>query len=102
MKISDKMPPIKIEAYIHRTQKKNNTKDPESKGAGPAMGGDKVELSQTVREMGRLKEQLKSIPDVREEKVKEIKGQINAGTYKIDGKKIAFNMIKESLIDETV
>ena len=35
-------------------------------------------------------------------KVAEIKNHVEKGTYKVDGKKIAFNMIRDSLIDETV
>ena len=50
----------------------------------------------------QIREQLELIPDVREGKVKEIKAQIEEGTYKVDGEKIAFNMIRESLIDEIV
>ncbi len=102
MNIIDKMPPIKIEAYIQQAQAKVNAKGSESKASNVDMKEDKVELSQTVKDMNWARNQIKSVPDIREEKVEEIKNQINAGTYKIDGKKVAFNMVRESLIDEMV
>ena len=102
MKIDDKIPPIRIDAYIQQTQDKPGRKAPESRNPDPAAKGDTVKLSQTVKDVLKAKDQLKSIPDVREDKVEEVRNQINTGTYKIDGKKIAFNMIRDSLIDEIV
>ncbi len=102
MKIDDKIPPIKIEAYIQQTQERNVTKASEVKAQKPVSQEDKVVLSQTARQMNKIREQLDSIPDVREEKVEEIKNQIDTGTYTVEGKKIAFNMLKESVLDEFV
>ena len=56
----------------------------------------------TIFQVKEAREQLDLIPDVREEKVAEIKDQLEKGTYNIDGKKIAFKMVKESLIDEII
>ena len=43
---------------------------------------------------------LDTLPDVREEKVAQIKQRIEEGSYEIDGKKIAEKMIGEALINE--
>ena len=102
MEIGGKIPPIKIDAYINNAKEKNKIADALSKNAKPGSNLDKVEFSQTVKNVKEAREQLESIPDVREEKVKEIKTQIEEGTYQVDGKKIAFNMIRASLIDEIV
>jgi flagellar biosynthesis anti-sigma factor FlgM len=50
--------------------------------------------------MLKAKSQMDAIPDVRTEKVEKIKTDIVNGTYKIDGSQVAFNMIKESILDE--
>jgi negative regulator of flagellin synthesis FlgM len=102
MEIGGKIPPIRIDAYINNSKEKNKIAGASSDSTKHVQSSDRVEFSQTAKDVKDAREQLESIPDVREEKVSEIKGQIEDGTYKIDGKKIARNMIRESLIDETV
>jgi negative regulator of flagellin synthesis FlgM len=43
---------------------------------------------------------LDSIPDIREDKVAQLKEQIENGTYEIDEEKIADNMLKDSLLND--
>jgi negative regulator of flagellin synthesis FlgM len=43
---------------------------------------------------------LESIPDVREDKVAELKEQVESGTYEIDAEKIAEKMLKDSLLND--
>ena len=102
MEISGKVPAIKIDAYLNNVKDKKKTDGSSSSSPKPIQNEDKVDLSQNVRELKEAREQLDSIPDVREEKVAEIKSQLEKGTYNIDGEKIALNMMRESLIDEIV
>lgn len=102
MEISGKVPAIKIDAYLNNVKNKNKTDGSSSNSPKSVQNEDKVDLSQNVRDVKEARAQLDSIPDVREEKVAEIKSQLEKGTYNIDGKKIARNMIRESLIDEIV
>ena len=102
MEISGKIPPIKISAYMNNVQEKKKIDDPTGHDPKSVMKEDKVDISRTAREVKEARAQLEKIPDIREEKVAEIKNDINSGTYRIDGKKVAFNMIRESLIDEIV
>ncbi len=60
---------------------------------------DKVELSQTAKDIKKIESVLKTTPDVRAEKVKAIKEQIEAGTYQADSKKIANAMLADLLKD---
>ncbi len=59
---------------------------------------DRVELSQTAMEMQRARKLADAVPDICEEKVAEIKTQIENGSYKINSEKIASKMIKESIL----
>jgi len=102
MEISGKVPAIKIDAYLNNVKNKNKADGSSSSSPDTIQNEDTVKLSQNVRDVKEAREQLDSIPDVREEKVAEIKEQLEKGTYNVDGKKIALNMIKESLIDEIV
>ena len=61
---------------------------------------DKAESPLTGKRLNEARKLMKAVPDVREEKVAQIKKQLENGTYKIDGEKIAFKMIKESLTNE--
>lgn len=58
---------------------------------------DTVNLSSAAKELSRAKSQLEEVPDVREDKVAEIKKQIQDGTYQPDAQKIAGNMLRDSL-----
>ncbi len=60
---------------------------------------DRVELSQTAQDIKKIESVLKSTPDVRAEKVKAIKEQIEAGNYQVDSKKIANAMLADLLKD---
>ena len=102
MEISGKIPLIKIGAYVDNVKKNNNIGGSSAQAPKSVQQGDKVKLSQTMRDVNAAREQLDSIPDIQEERVAEIRDQIDKGTYRIDGKKIAFNMIREAFIDETV
>jgi len=61
---------------------------------------DKVKSPQTVRGLDEARKLLNSAPDIRGKKVAQIRKQLDNGTYKIDGQKIAFKMIKESLTNK--
>jgi len=64
------------------------------------MAEDKVVLSQEAKKIQEAKKLMDSIPDIREEKVAEIKAQIEDGTYQVEEKKLAAKIIKESLLNE--
>lgn len=54
----------------------------------------KVELSQSARELSMAKKAASDAPDVREDRVAELKSRIKSGSYEPDFGKIADNMIK--------
>jgi negative regulator of flagellin synthesis FlgM len=60
---------------------------------------DNVQLSSRAKDFQRIKDLVSTAPESREEKVAEIKEQLNNGTYKADIDKAAESMINESLID---
>lgn len=53
-----------------------------------------VNLSQRSKEVQRAKEVIESEPDIRSEKVQDIKKKIEDGTYEIDYNKTAEGMLK--------
>ncbi len=55
----------------------------------PSQGSERVDISERAKEAARLLEAIKAIPDIRAEKVDEIREAINSGKYRIDPMKIA-------------
>ena len=58
---------------------------------------DRVELSPQARKLQKIIEIVKETPDIRGEKIRELKQAIESGTYQADSKEIAEKMILESL-----
>ncbi|WP_022852704.1 flagellar biosynthesis anti-sigma factor FlgM [Thermodesulfatator atlanticus] len=65
----------------------------------PPVQQDRVELSQTAKDIQKVEKALKATPDVRTEKIRAIKEQIEAGTYQVDSKKIANAMLTDLIKD---
>ncbi|HVJ66042.1 MAG TPA: flagellar biosynthesis anti-sigma factor FlgM [Bdellovibrionota bacterium] len=59
--------------------------------------GDRVEISSDATVMAQGLDQIKNTPDVRADRVAELKKAIQSGTYKVDARKIADKMVDSSL-----
>ena len=67
--------------------------------SGKTAPEEKVSLSERAKDINQVKAAITEMPDVREEKVMEIKHRIETGTYRIDEGKVADKMIEECLLD---
>ncbi|ADQ45908.1 Anti-sigma-28 factor FlgM family protein [Caldicellulosiruptor kronotskyensis 2002] len=56
---------------------------------------DKIEISSEAREFQAVLNAIKQTPDVREDKVNEIKKKIDSGTYNVSGKDVVEKLIRE-------
>lgn len=61
--------------------------------------GDVVRLSDRSRMTARAGELAAGAPDVRQERVNELKERINAGTYDVSGRTVAEAIIKKSITE---
>jgi len=66
---------------------------------GNAAPEEKVNLSTKARDIQQLREAVNQLPDVREDKVRALKDQVDRGAYDVNGQKIAEKMVSESLLD---
>ena len=62
--------------------------------------GDRVVLSSKAIEIQEATKRLQSVPDIRQERVTALKKQIEYGTYAVKSQAVAFELIKESLIND--
>jgi negative regulator of flagellin synthesis FlgM len=99
MKITEKNNSVNLDAYIKnvKDKKKISSSKQDSKDV---FLEDKVVLSPKAREVQEAKKVLDTLPDIRKEEIARIKNEIREGTYKIEGKKLAAKMIKESLLKD--
>ena len=77
--------------------KADTSQTPAQEAAGTT---DKVELSSWKGEVARLKEKTKAIPVIDEEKVARVKQAIDSGTYEVNSRLVARDILKGQLSDE--
>ncbi|WP_427338122.1 flagellar biosynthesis anti-sigma factor FlgM [Caloranaerobacter sp. DY30410] len=74
----------------------------DKKTSAKAEKKDKLSLSNKAIEYQIAMKALRNVPDIRKDKVEEIKRQIETGTYKIDSSKIVEKMFENVNIDKRV
>lgn len=86
---------------VQQYQKNDNyiaNSDKQATGA-TIIAEEKVDLSTQAKDIQQIKNTLSQLPDVREEKIQEIKSQVEKGTYNVSGEEIAEKMVGESIVD---
>ncbi|WAM33062.1 flagellar biosynthesis anti-sigma factor FlgM [Caldicellulosiruptor morganii] len=87
MRIEDRMRIFQIYSSgtkVNRVEKKQDVKN-----------ADKLEISSEARDFQTILNAIKSTPDIREEKVNEIKSKIESGTYSVSAKDVVEKLIRE-------
>ncbi|MDR3358549.1 MAG: flagellar biosynthesis anti-sigma factor FlgM [Desulfovibrio sp.] len=64
-------------------------------GASQAQGGDRVSVSRDALLMTEARRSAQNAPDVRADKVEELRARIASGDYKPDSRLVAENLIRE-------
>ena len=95
MKITDDTTPVKLVKLPD-----NRAAEPCPEGPSPARRKDRVSLSPQAKELLNAQRALAAIPDVRAEKVEDIKARIADRSYRIDSEQIAAKMIRQALSDD--
>ena len=91
---------VNIEAYVNQVQDKDKVDATSEQPEKQQTKADTVVLSDTAKKIQETQKQLEAIPDVREDKVAQLKEQIENGTYEIDEEKIADKMLKDLLLND--
>ena len=91
---------VNIDAYVNQVQEKDKADAASEQPEKQQAKADTVVLSDTAKAVQEAKTQLDSVPDVRKDKVAELREQIENGTYEVDSEKLAEKMITDSIINE--
>lgn len=96
MKLTSVFPQIKTESKI---QKSGGAAPAKPEASSVAVGSDRVELSSGSREVLKMQELLQEAPEVRADRVDELKRRIDDGSYEVDAHKVADKMLQSLLSD---
>lgn len=59
-------------------------------------GNDTMTLSETARDYKTIMDALKTVPDVREDKVRSLREQISSNNYNVDAEEISEHLLKKN------
>lgn len=93
---------VLIDAYVNQVHDKNKVDPSENKSNKTAAKTDTVVISDAAKRIQEIRSQLDAVPDVDEEKVAQLRKEIEAGTYQRSADDIAGKMIREGLINDGV
>lgn len=100
MEIIGKNTSVNVEQYVKNVKDKKKIDTRSGQPSDAILKDDNVVLSSKAKEIQETRKLMDSIADIREEKVAEIRKQIQDGTYEIKEKKIAEKVLMEALLNE--
>lgn len=103
MKVMQNNTPIQLDAYLKQMQQQRQQQaEVQQSGMSGTGTTDKVELSVQARRIQQTAQALGSTTDVRDEKVRQVKMDIEEGTYQVNGGQVATDMLKEAFENNRV
>lgn len=89
-----------IKTYASEVESKRRSKEADASAFFPetSKNKDEVLLSENAVQFVMFKGRLSSLPDVRSDKVAELRSQIQSGDYEVDSEKVADKLIEETLL----
>lgn len=68
----------------------------------PPAQQDRLELSPEAQRLNAIRQQVAAAPDLRMDRVNELKARIQKGTYQVDSNAVAQKMLERSLADQLI
>ena len=93
----DKNQGIQVDAYVNQVHDKKKADQATDQAIESAVKTDTVVISEAAKRIQETRAKLDEVPDVREDKVAELRDQIQNGTYQVDAQKTAEKLLKEQL-----
>jgi len=88
---------IQVDAYVNQLQDTKKADQAADQAKESATKTDTVVISDAAKRIQEARAKLDDIPDVREEKVADLRNRIQNGTYQADAEKTADKLLKEQL-----
>lgn len=98
MKILGQQPPGAKELTTGQTKSNEPAKDTNKDSVGTLRGNESVKTTPFI--LNKIRNKISAEPEVRADRVAELKTQIKSGKYQVDAQKIAGKMITDSLRED--
>jgi len=102
MKVTQNNSPIKMDAYIKQIQLQHQQKDVQQSTNAQKGTVDKVQLSDQAKQIQQRSFSHGQAGDIRDEKVRQVKLDIEKGTYNVNPAKVATDMLREAFENNKV
>ena len=86
---------MRIEAYNQVTQIYNSSRPSMTKSTDSVKKRDEVQISRTGRDYQVAKQAVAAAPDIREDRVIQVKGRMASGNYKVDNGDFAAKLLEK-------
>jgi negative regulator of flagellin synthesis FlgM len=97
MKVMQNTTPIQMDAYLKQIQQQRQSQnDTRTTGTAQAGTADKVQLSAQARQIQQAAQASEATTGVREDKVRQVKMDLEQGTYQVNSSQVATDMLKET------
>lgn len=70
-------------------------------GAAPSTGADQAQVSAQAQEIHKYAEQLKALPDIREDRVQTLEQRLDSGTYQVALDDVSEMMFRMAELDQS-
>ena len=90
----------KLGHYTKNVDEKKNVEAQDNNDSKGILKEDRVELSSIAKKILEAKKIVDSVADIREQKIADIKMQIENRTYQFNENKMASGLLKESLLND--
>lgn len=102
MKIENHDGNHRIQPPLSRVQDAGERGDAGRPQPGREAPADRVELSDTARASQQARQLLDGLPEVRLDKVAELRAKIEGGVYNVRGEQVAVRMLGQGLFDRLI
>ncbi len=96
MRVEDK---INIAYEKVNTAAKKDNAEAKNQASKAVSESDKLVLSSEAKKVAELKDAVKSSPEIRQDRVSEIREQIKSNTYNVSGEKVAEKVVNAAIDD---
>lgn len=83
----------------NKVQKKDDRARSERAETRTTESGERVSLSEAARDVAAARGKIELLPEVRSERVEQLRSAIANGTYSVDGRAVAEKLLRETLLD---
>ncbi|MBI2889674.1 MAG: flagellar biosynthesis anti-sigma factor FlgM [Nitrospirae bacterium] len=88
-----------VEQLVSNKVEKRDVNRKEKSESTTTPSGERVSISEAARDVAAAKSRVSLLPDVRSERVEELRDAVANGSYDVDSHAVADRLLRETLLD---